>query len=134
IDHVDPGTVVVREVRHIPIDFVVSVECVELGHLPFVDHVQIGPPDGRNPPCIAAGDSIPVSIVGAFPNLCYHLDRVEVLPDDSMSPEPHAPRVRLDVHDEECPGVACPDMPTRFNASVMLPPLPAFAYQLPIEV
>ena len=134
IDHVEPGTVVVREVRHIPIDFVVSAECVVFGRLPYVDHVQIGPPNGTKPPCVAPGDSVPVSISGQFPNGCYSLRRIELVPDLAMSPMPHAPRLRLTVEDCACCAFVCTPEPQPWRASIKLPPLPAFDYALPVEL
>lgn len=134
IDHVNPGKVGLREVHHIPIDFVVTAECGPTEGLPYVDHVQIGPPDGGTPPCVPPGDSIPVFIAGHFPNGCFTLAKVEVLPDDSMGPMPRSPGVRLTVEDCACCTIVCADQPVRWSASIKLPPLPAFAYKLPVEL
>jgi flagellar hook capping protein FlgD len=134
IDHHTPSGGSYTEVRQAAIDFTVSPDCVVFGRLPFVEQVQIGPPDGRTPPCIVPGDSIRVVVSGRLPNDCYRLVGIELLPDIAASPLPHAPRVRVTVDDQACITQICRMMPVPFRAEVTLPPLPPFAYKLPVEV
>jgi len=134
IDHRTPSGRTYTEVRRVPIDFYVSAECTVFGRLPYVDHVQIGPPNGRVPPCVPPGDSIPVLIAGHFPSNCFRFVRIEVLPDLTLSPLPHSPRVRVTVDDMACLLRPCIEEPVRWSASVKLPPLPPFDYKLPVEV
>jgi hypothetical protein len=117
------------EVRRVPIDFVVSADCVPPGRLPYVDHVQIGGPD-----CIPPRDSIRVRIEGTFPNGCFQLVKVEVIPDMTMGPLPHSPRIRLTVEDCACCLIVCTPDPVPWGTSVLLPPLPPMDYKLPIEL
>jgi hypothetical protein len=55
IDHHTPSGPRYTETRHAAIRFRVSAECLA-SRLPFVEHVEIGAPDGRSPPCIVPGD------------------------------------------------------------------------------
>ena len=134
IDHHTPSGGSYTEVRQEAIDFTVSPDCVVFGRLPFVEHVQIGPRDGGTLPCIVPGDSIRVVVSGHLPNDCYRLVGIEVIPDMTASPLPHAPRVRVTVDDQACIPQICRMMPVPFSAEATLPPLPPFAYKLPVEV
>ena len=49
-------------------------------------------------------------------------------------PFPHAPRVRITVDDGACLARPCLELPVPWEASLVLPPLQPFAYQLPLEL
>jgi len=134
IDHVTPSGGNYTEVNHEAIEFVVSEASSNTGRLPFVEYVQIGPPGGGVPPCVPPGDSIAVLFSGHFPNGCFSLASIELLPDLTMSPLPGAPRVRLTVEDCACCTVICTGEPKPWRASIKLPPLRAFEYKLGVEV
>jgi len=134
IDHRMPSGRVRTETRRIPIEFVVSAECAPAGGLPFVEHVQIGPANGRTPPCVPPGDSILVVVAGHFPSTCFSLRGIELIPDMTMTPLPNSAGVRITVEDCACCDVVCLEQPVRWSASIKLPPLRSFEYKLPIEL
>jgi hypothetical protein len=134
IDHRMPSGLVRTETRRIPIEFVVAAECTPAGGLPFVEHVQIGPPDGRMPPCVPPRDSTQVVVGGHFPSNCFSLRKIELIPDMTMGPLPQSPGIRITVEDCACCAVACIEQPVRWSAAIKLSPLPPFEYKLPIEL
>ena len=118
------------------VQFVVSDSCPGgPGAPPFVDQVVICPapacdPSGRP---ICPTDSIAVFLSGRFPNTCYFLRRIDVLP-----PLPTfrvaAPRLRLLVDNGCCLGRPCAALVVPWQASLTLPPLPGGPYDLTVMV
>ena len=105
--------------------------------LRYLQHVRICPQgfcDLRLVRPICPGDSIEVRLDGAFPNNCFTLRRVELLPDRSMSPIPHPPIVRVVVDDQGCVLPLCRPIMTPWSASVTMPPLRGGGYSLALQV
>ena len=108
------------------------------GILPFVTRVQIGRPGPclECPPRICPGDSIPVFVTGVFPDDCFQLRRIDVLPPRFYDPSGLTlPIVRLIVDDFGCLGRPCRRGPFPFSGFVTLPlPLrPGGRYQLELQ-
>jgi hypothetical protein len=103
------------------------------GPLPYVTQVQVGDPGPSGEVCIAAGDSIPVTVSATLP-LCHFVRRVELLPSQSMQPSPQPPILRILVDDGACLDRIRCDPQTAWSARVMLPGLLARGYQLITQV
>jgi hypothetical protein len=104
--------------------------------LPYVDDIVVGErvycfalpcPDLACP-----NDSIPVLIRGTFPNNCFHLRRIELVPSDITAIGP--PTMRVLIDDRGCLGRPCIVDSIPWSARVLLPPLPPGNYNLPVEV
>ncbi|HVP38971.1 MAG TPA: FlgD immunoglobulin-like domain containing protein, partial [Candidatus Saccharimonadales bacterium] len=104
------------------------------GPLPYVDRIVIGPPDPTGGGCIAAGESISVAVTGTFPNDCFRLKRIDVIPSPRATPLPWPPTVRLVVDDGGCLGRPCRNTPVTWTGRAMLPGLPARSYELPVQL
>ena len=104
------------------------------GPVPYVDSIQIVPKSDSLPVNrpICSDDSILVLISGSFPNNCFDIRDVEVRPGiDPLSP----PIVRMIVVDRgPCLGQPCIPGSYPWYGAAVLPPLPAGAWHLPIEV
>lgn len=100
------------------------------GPLPYVQQILIGPKADALPVVrpICPDDSIQVRVLGAFPDACYKVSRVELIFPPYGSPLPEPPFVRLHVV-KQC-GVACATVITPFEADAILPPLPPRDYGL----
>ena len=106
------------------------------GPLPFVNQILIGPaphgPGVRGPIC--PGDSILVTAFGTFPNACFRLLRIDVLPSPIATPLPEPPVVRFVIDVRDCVRHLCAQVLTSWEGHVVLPPLPARGYRLITEV
>lgn len=106
--------------------------------LPFVDQVRVCrdyPPDATVIACepICPQDSIAVLIAGTFPNDCYRLKRVDILPPFPSFREA-APRLRVVVDNFCCAERLCLAQPTPWHTVVKLPPMSAGPYDLTVMV
>jgi hypothetical protein len=117
--------------------FVVSSDCVvpPPNSLPYVDLLTICPNQASPDPCgpICRDDSIAVLIAGAFPNDCYVLKRVDVLPPPPSFREA-APQLRVVVDSRCCLDRVCLPNPTRWHTVVKLPPMSPGPYDLTVRV
>ncbi len=110
-------------------------DTTQTGPLPYVDQILIRPArSGGVFDPICGGDSILVSAYGHFPNPCYRLLRVEVLPSPLGSPLPQPPIVRYVVDRAECILQICPEVITPWEAHVVLPPMRPRDYRLFAEL
>lgn len=102
--------------------------------LPYVTAVQIGPPAdcGECMPRICPGDSIPLHIAGIFPDGCYRLRALELVPGPEASPLPAPPIVRL--HVTRTVYAPCTQALVPWSADAMLPALPGGDYRLRLEL
>jgi hypothetical protein len=85
--------------------------------LPYTDSIVVASANAPGPIC--SGDSIRVSLRGRFPNVCYHVKRVSVLP--VVSPHPSPPVIQIVVERAGCFGFCESD--GSWSVSVDLPPL-----------
>jgi len=106
------------------------------GPLPYVDDIVVGQrvvcvtypcPDIACP-----HDSIPVFIRGTFPDDCFALRRIELVPSIETVIGP--PTLRILIDDMACLGRPCVVGPVPWSANVLLPPLPPGNYQLRTEL
>jgi len=126
-----------RRFYHQTHDFLVSDVCDSIpgpptGPLPYVDHIQVGPPG----PCsvICPGDSIPVRISGSFPALCFSVRDVQVIPSPAAAVPPLPPTVRVIVDDGACQGPTCNHLELPWSATAVLPPWPPGNYPLTVQL
>lgn len=99
--------------------------------LRYVDSVSIAAQRSRpNGPPICPGDSIAAVISGVFPNTCWRLRDIKIVP--SLAAVVGPPMVWLQVDSLPCgSGVpACAEVLVPWRARVVLPPLPASGYRL----
>lgn len=105
------------------------------GPLPYVDDIVVGQRVVcvRDPcPDLACPhDLIPVSISGSFPNDCFILRRIEMVPNDSTS---GVPKVRILVDDLGCLDRVCNPGFFAWSGNVSLPPLFPGNYNLQVEL
>ncbi len=135
-DIVRGDSVVCTLVNHDSVAFVVD-ECPPPpppGQLPYVDAIRVGWPSVCPPssPPVCPGEPYPVSVRGTFPDNCFHLRRIELLPSDITVIGP--PIVRIIVDDGGCFARPCVLGEFPWAGVVMLPPLPSGSYLLPVVV
>ena len=95
--------------------------------LPFVDEIRLLNGRTGQPGALCSTDSILVHARGTFPNSCYGLQAIELLPSPILGgPLPQPPVVRYVI--EHCPNDPCGTVMVPWDAYVMLPPLPASDY------
>lgn len=90
-------------------------------------------PDDRPKPWICPSDPIVVSAAGRFPNDCYVLRKIELVPSPIMAPFPVPPIVRFVFDDRACLDRACAEVATPWRGRVAMPPLPQGNYHLIVE-
>lgn len=135
--HSDSGDVRCTFIHDDRLEFDVTRTCAQ-NTLPYVTDVVIGGPSpcATCPPQICAGEAIPVFIRGEFPNDCFRLLGVDLLPDPSMGPIPRPPTVRINYAIDECRERLCALMPVPWRTRVELPGLPGLSghvYSLQLE-
>ena len=117
-------------------EFVVGRDSIPIGPLPFVNQILVEPatrwPGVARPIC--PYDSILVTARGMFPNSCYRLLRVDVLPSPIATPLPEPPVVQFVIDDGGCLDRPCLEVLTPWEGSVVIPPLPARNYRLITQV
>lgn len=128
-----------RRFYHRTHEFWVSDSCDTVpsphpGPLPYVSEILVVGPEMCNPSRICPGDSISVRILGGFPSDCFSVRRVEVIPSPVTVVPPLPPTVRVIVDDGGCLGRICVPGPVPWTAVAMLPPWPAGAYPLTVEL
>src|SRR5262249_759345 len=69
-----------------------------------------------------------------FPNDCFSLRKVEVIPSPATVIPPLPPTVRVIVDDSGCLGRICVQQPVPWTARAKLPPWPAGSYPLAVEL
>lgn len=137
VDETLPAAPVLRVVDiEVPLSVAASCDSVPRPNpIEFVNRVFIfatGPDDVPRP-WICPTDPVIVSAVGVFPNDCYMLRKVELLPSPIMSPLPAPPIVRFVFDDMGCTDRVCAEVATKWHARVALPPLPMGNYTLIVE-
>jgi hypothetical protein len=109
--------------------------------LPYVESIRIVPFRIAIPvpiePEICPGDSMGVFFSGHFPNPCFDIRRVEVIPRvQNFRDPPQPPLIRLVIDSTGCePQRICNPQPTEWSTVALLPPLPnPGTYELPVEM
>ncbi|MGH7730229.1 MAG: FlgD immunoglobulin-like domain containing protein [Candidatus Eiseniibacteriota bacterium] len=133
------GTGFVRETHYGSHEFFVSGDCDSIPPPvppppPYVNRIVVGPDRicGHGPVC--PGDSIPVTVSGAFPHNCFSFRRIQLIPSPITVFPPPPPTVRIIVDDGGCLGRPCLAVPTPWSASVRLPPMVSGDYVLEVEL
>jgi hypothetical protein len=120
-----------------PFTFQVQPTCQGGGGLPFVKSIGVTAAPPCNPATVVGpcrGESLGVCILGNFPNGCYRLLRVELLPSPIVGPMPQPPIVRVVVDDQACILQDCAPESVQFVATATLPPLPPGPYGLMVQM
>jgi len=103
--------------------------------LPRVSQVTIGQqPAGCDtcPPVACVGRPIRVRVAGMFPDECWWVGRVELIPSPVTMIAP--PTLRIVLDDASCLGRVCLARPTPWKVDTLIPPLPQGAYELPVQI
>lgn len=111
--------------------------CGEPPPMPFVENIRAGPApacDSCPPPPICSGDSIPLFISGTLPDWCWKFRGLELFPLPLMGPLPEPPIARMTFSREICGTGGCAAATRPFQASAMMPPLPARDYSMIVEL
>ena len=120
----------------IPVSFQVSQTCDTVpGQLPYVQSIVVGYATREHPEgsVVCPYDSIPVLISGAFPNSCYSLKGIQILPQLATL-HPGAPGIRIVVENRGCPNVDCLPGFYPFQAGIKLPGQPPGSQRLPVQL
>lgn len=101
---------------------------------PYLTKVEIGPRPDLTPEIrpLCPDDSIWVRVTGQFPDACFKVLGVELVPSPIVGPLPEPPFVV--IHVERTCGGGCATVITPFHVEAILPPLPARDYTLFVQL